>query len=216
MLLFAFKGSGEMATPRFYTLKQSDLEFGDYHDILAHGMATRTSDDDALILERTGPYVPPWSMPSWDYVVVTAEFLQKVRDSRLTGYDVIPVIKKKVTNIDWRNWEPYGPKEFKYPAGNEPENYIERRKHSLETAEAIGELWHLRFKPGISRSTDEGVHHFRLSGNTWNGADFFTEGGRTTTPYVSERGRDWLLANVSEWVSFSDLPVIWNTETSNS
>lgn len=195
-------------TPRFYTLKQSDLEFGDYHDILAHGMVAGTSDDGALILERTGPFVPHWSMPSWSYVVVTAEFLQKVQNSGLTGYDVMPVIKKKVTKIDWRNWEPYGPKEFKYPAGGEPENYIERRKHSPETAEAIGELWHLRFKPGIGRVDDLGIH--RLSGKTWNGADFFTEDERSMHLFVSQRGHDWLMQHVPEWVSFLELEVMWD------
>jgi hypothetical protein len=138
-------------------------------------------------------------MPSWSYVVVTAEFLQKVQSSGLTGYDVMPVIKKKVTNIDWRNWEPYGPKEFKYPAGGEPENYIVRRK----------QLWHLRFKPGIGRVDDLGIH--RLSGKTWNGADFFTEDDeRSTELFVSQRAHDWLMQHVPEWVSFLEYEFMWD------
>ncbi len=191
-----------MSPTRFYRLKQRDLPWGDYGDILAHGMATLSEAGDALELERTGPFIPPISIPSWDYVVVTAEFLTKLQESGLTGYDVCPVIKKKVTKVEWRNWEPYGTEEMKYPAGNEPGNYIERRKHSPETADAIGELWHIRFKPGIHATYEGG---YQLLGTSWNGCDFFVEDGeRPRYNYTSQRAHDWLLENVSEWVAFEE------------
>lgn len=191
---------------KIYRLVQAELPWGDYGDILAHGMASPTSAGDALELERTGPFIPPISIPSWDYVVVTASLLAKLQESGLTGFDVCPVIKKKVTKVDWRAWEPYGSEEMKYPAGNEPENYIVRRKHSPEAASALGELWYLRFQSGIRLGPNR-----YLNGPTWTGQDFFVvEGERGTPNLVSEAAKDWLIKVVPEWVEFDEQVVQWN------
>jgi hypothetical protein len=161
----------------------------------------------ALELERTGPYIPPLSQPS-DHVVVTDAFLPFLQESGLTGYDVCPVIKRKITKVDWRDWEPYGTKEMKYPAGGEPENYIERRKHSDAAADALGDLWWIRFRPGIRVTYDGG---YRLLGHTWTGADFFVvDGERPIDNYVSQKAYDWLSTTLPEWVSFRKERVIWS------
>ena len=189
-----------MSTPGIYRLKRAEPPWGDYGDILTHGMATAV-DGKTLELERTGPFVPPISQPR-GFVVVTSEFLVSLRDSGLTGYEAHPVIKKKITYVDWRNWEPLGSEEMKYPAGSEPENYIERRKHSADAANALGELWHIRFLPGI-RAAREGGYH--LLGSTWNGGDFLVvDGERPVYKYVSERARLWLIEDAGEWMSFQE------------
>lgn len=81
-----------MNSTKIYRLERPELPWGDYGDILAHGMATQC--DDTLELERTGPYVPPISQP-WDFVVVTDAFLPTLQASGLTGYDIRQVVKKK-------------------------------------------------------------------------------------------------------------------------
>jgi hypothetical protein len=189
-----------MNSTRFYRLRRPEPPWGDYGDILFHGMASRSNDGE-LELERTGPFVPPISQPG-RYVVVTGEFLSRLRESGLKGIEVGRVKKKRIPMIDWREWEPFGTKEIKYPAGGEPENYILRRKHSSETADALGELWELRFKPGIQISR-EGGYHLVLS--SWDGSDFVV--ARDEHPiynYVSQEARGWLIQNAPEWVAFED------------
>lgn len=191
-----------MATPHIYRLKRPDLPWGDYGDILAHGDAELSSDHSTLELQRTGPFVPPLTQPTWSYVVVTDSLLNMLKSAKLTGFTVIPVSLVKTPLIDWRRWSPYGDAEMKYPAGNEPENYLLRRKHSPESSAAIGTLWYLQFQPGIQISYGGGLH---LLASTWNGNDFFvSDEDRPVHNYVSERARDWLLENVGEWVAFEE------------
>jgi hypothetical protein len=189
-----------MATKRFYRLRRPEPPWGDYGDILFHGMASR-SPCGKLELERTGPFVPPISQPN-RFVVVTDDFLCQLRDSGLQGIDAVPVVKKRITVVDWREWEPFGAKDMKYPAGNEPENYILRRKHSPEAADALGGLWELKFHPAIQISR-EGGYHLVLS--TWEGAELFiAKDEHPIYNYVSEQARDWLSQHASEWVAFED------------
>jgi len=189
-----------MDSSRFYRLRQPEPPWGDYGDILFHGMASHSKNGE-LELERTGPFAPPISKPG-GFVIVTSAFLSQLRESGLQGIDVGPVTKKRIPIVDWREWEPFGSKEMKYPAGNEPENYILRRKHSQETADALGELWELRFRPGIQISC-EGGYHLVLS--SWDGSDFVVaKNDRPIYNYVSQHARDWLLQNALEWVAFEE------------
>ena len=109
-----------MKTPKIYRLQRPDLPWGDYGDVLAHGFADRSDDGSSLLLQRTGPFIPPFSQPSRMYVVVTAPLLRKLQESGLTGFAVLPVEVTKSPMIDWRVWQQYGNKEMKYPAGGEP------------------------------------------------------------------------------------------------
>ena len=187
-----------MNVPHFYRLTRTEPPWGDYGDILIHGMATR-SKTGVLELERSGPYIPPITQPGRT-VVVSAAFLKELQGSNLSGYEIGPVNKKRIPMIDWREWEPYGSKEMKYPTGGEPENYILRRKHSPEAADGLGEIWELRFQLGIQVSREGGYH---LVGDTWKGSDFFqADGDYSNNHYVSEKARDWLLEKVPEWVAF--------------
>src|SRR5687767_10139475 len=97
---------------------------------------------------------------------------------------------------------PLRSKEMRYPAGNEPETYILRRKHSPETADALGELWELRFRPGIQISRECGYHLVRSS---WDGSDFVVAmDEHPIYNYVSQEARDWLMKNAPEWVEFEE------------
>src|SRR5262245_52553904 len=93
-----------MTSTRFYRLSRPEPPWGDYGDILFHGMASRSKTGD-LELERTGPFVPPISQPG-KFVVVTAEFLGRIRESGLNGIESGPVQKKRIPLLDWREWEP--------------------------------------------------------------------------------------------------------------
>jgi hypothetical protein len=191
-----------MSSLKVYRLRRPDLPWGDYGDVLAHGFANLSEDGSKLELQRTGPFVPPITQPSWSYVVVTESFLLQLKGSGLTGYTTIPVVVTKSPKIDWRQWEPYGEKEMKYPSGGEPENYIERRKHSPEASSGFESLTALLFQPAIDFVYGKDAH---VVASSWAGTDFFV--ARTDHPdynYVSQRGRDWLMEHASEWVSFAE------------
>jgi hypothetical protein len=189
-----------MKTSRFYRLMRPEPPWGDYGDVLIHGMASRSKTGE-LELQRSGPFVPPISQPG-KRVVVTSVFLGELRESTLKGFEVGPVTKKRIPKIDWHDWEPFGTKAMKYPAGSEPENYLLRRKHSPEAASALGELWELRFQPGIHVSREGGYH---LVPSSWDGADFVVaKDEHPIYNYVSERARDWLLQRAPKWVAFEE------------
>lgn len=191
-----------MTIMRVYRLKRPDLPWGDYGDVLAHGFAKFSEDRTTLELQRCGPFVPPFTQPSWDSVVVTEAILSALESSGLNGYSQIPVHITKSPKIEWRTWQPYGVKEMKYPAGGEPGNYIWRRKHSAEASAQFGTLTALKFNPGIDFVYGEDYH---VVASSWDGADFFV--ARVDRPihnYVSQRAKDWLEAHVGEWVAFEE------------
>ncbi len=97
-----------MPGPRIYHLLRPDLAWVDYGDVLAHGFARLNEDRTVLELQRTGPFVPPFSQPSYDYVVLTHEMLETLRTSGLTGFTVMPVVITKSPKIDWRTLKPCG------------------------------------------------------------------------------------------------------------
>lgn len=191
-----------MSTLKVYRLRRPDLPWGDYGDVLAHGFAELSQNGSQLELQRTGPFIPPFSQPSWLYVVVTETLLSDMKNAGLTGFTTIPVVVTKSPKIDWQQWEPYGKQEMKYPAGGEPENYILRRKHSPAASAGFGNLSALLFQPAIDFVYGQHAHVVAAS---WAGTDFFVaRGERPIYNYVSERGRDWLNEHVGSWVAFEE------------
>ena len=86
----------------FYTLAKTRHAWGDYYDLLMHGMSCHSGRDKGLIqLERTGPFVPPISLPGIGDVVVTDRFRKKLEASGLLGLRFQPVTKKLIVESDW-------------------------------------------------------------------------------------------------------------------
>lgn len=70
-------------------------EWGDYGDILQHGMTAHSRRvDGKLALERTGPYIPPITLPGIGDIVLTSEARQLLEASDLSGFSFAPVEKK--------------------------------------------------------------------------------------------------------------------------
>jgi hypothetical protein len=192
--------------PKFYEVQRPLVPNGDNGDILVHGWAPDRVRG-TLVVERSGPFVPPLSQPTRK-LVVTDVFRKQLEGSGLTGLKFATVQLRKVPWIEWRQWEPYGPLEFRPPAGGEPENYLLRRKHSEKAAKAVGKLWELRLAPGITVLRD-GV--CRPKGRTWTGLDFFSASVPFTYRFfVTERACDWLLDHVPEWVELPKVDTDWS------
>lgn len=86
----------------FYILNRVRDPWGDYGDMLTHGMAGRAGDG-VLELERTGPFIPPISQPGMPGIVVTDEFRIRVEESSLTGIAFQPVRKTRIVNVPWHD-----------------------------------------------------------------------------------------------------------------
>ena len=191
---------------QFYSLERPFIAWGDYGDILHHGMAGRDEQSGMLKLERTGIFVPPISFPGLPGIVITDSFRVALETSNLTGFSFCPVIKHHIVDLDWSEWKSEEP-DF-YPESGEPEDYIYESQHSPKTAEQMPELWELVIEQTahVQRTKDPSVDFgvaLSLLKETWNGDDFFRapEVGYT---FVSEKARLWLEKEAGEFVSFEE------------
>jgi hypothetical protein len=183
------------------------MPWGDYGHILANGMSMHLHRRDGQIqLERTGPFIPPISFPGLGDVIVTSRFRQALEGSGLVGLGFAPVIKARIVELNWHRWDKSAAEPKAYPSGGEPENYILARRHSDAIANMLGTLWEL--VPPSAGTTER----HRLGAGTQveirlrptGGADIFRAEG-VSGVYVTNRARDWLVAQASEWVAFRDV-----------
>jgi hypothetical protein len=192
----------------FYVLRRPASPWGDYGDILVHGMTAHRGREGGLLqLERTGPFVPPITQPGIGDVLVTDDFRRRLEQSGLTGLAFRPVHMRHIVRVEWEAWNREADEPTKYPASGEPENYILARKHNDALAEEIGPLWEVVIE-GAALVTREGEYPhqvIRLKRHSLSGADLFrAEGVRYV--YVSERAKDWLEREAADWVRFVEAP----------
>src|SRR5258708_4824998 len=96
-------------------------DWGDYGHILQHGMAGhRPRGDGRLALERTGPYIPPITLPGIGEVVVTSAARQLLESSELTGFSFQPVDKVLTVELHWEDWDLSADEPPHFPDSGEP------------------------------------------------------------------------------------------------
>lgn len=176
--------------------------WGDYGDVLLNGMISGHTywGDETLSVERVGPFVPPISFPFGEALVtetlkseIAAVFPEIA--FRRTAYG-------KVVRVDWRSWDLTAKEPQKYPAGGEPENYIEKRKHDPDLAANMPALWAVDVlpTPGVQK---EGTRS--LFRNKIPDVDIF----RTyTLLFVSGRLAHLLSARADDWVDCCPAEII--------
>lgn len=182
----------------------SRAPWGDYGHVLAHGISWHSPrrEDGALALERVGPFVPPITFPGGSDVVVNTSLRDQIVSCGLGPMSFRPVWKKRVVRIDWRSWDLSAPEPKVYPSGSEPENYVLRRKHVPELADAIGELWEavIPVKPGL-RLKDGVIDPARYDGED------LVKGRELGPVYASSRFKFLIESVAAEWVSFTPMEV---------
>ena len=189
-------------------LERPDSPWGDYGDILWHGMASHpgVTPEELIDLERTGPYVPPISFPGFE-IVVTEECRQRLEASGLKGLAFKPVRKARIVELVWHTWDLAAEDPLEYPESGEPEDYILEREHSPALAEAIGPLWQLVLTDGAETerelAEDRGNDRVYLRTATWTGVDIFHATG-VGYVYVSDAAQAWLSTEFREHVAFRD------------
>ena len=195
---------------RFFRLEGPDV-WGDFGGVLIGGQASdRCRQDGLLLLDRTGPFVPPITLP-FDVVVVTTEFCQKLQEA-FPGLQFRQVIKDHIVELHWETWDRNVFPQERPPGNGEPEDYLYSNPHSPETAEEMGDLWELVLRVGAeSRLIDRGSGFLQLQilSPSWTGEDVFqTMPSRIAQIVVSERAKQWLEHEVTDWVSFDEAEVV--------
>jgi hypothetical protein len=192
-----------------YVLRQPEFPWGDYSAILVSGMTAHLGRKDGLLqLERTGPFVPPISMPGIGDIVVTGQFKVQMEASGLTGFLFRPVIKKHIVHLEWDKWDSEALEPPMYPQTGEPEDYILLEPHSPSLADNMESLWEIVLQQSASaeriqvgpRSWDVST---RLVLSSWDGADLFRAKDAGYN-YVSARAKQWLEKRIPEWVRFEE------------
>ena len=188
-------------------LKAPESPWGDYGDILRHGMSAHVEPDEGglLHLERTGPFIPPISFPGFE-IVVTAECKSLLEGSRLTGFTFRPVYKARIVWLPWHTWDASAPDPAEFPESGEPEDYLLEREHSPRLADEMGPLWEMVVETGADteREADERGHEdVYLKMATWIGIDLFHARG-VGYVYASDAAQTWLTANLADHVSLHE------------
>lgn len=196
---------------KFYTLEAPYSFWGNYSDILVHGMVSHSKDIFAglLLLERTGPYIPPVSFPGGCHVVITDEFKGKLESSGLSGITFQPVIKEQMVELDWHKWDDTLDDPPIFPETGEPEDYILEKPHSPDLAEKMGPLWELVVEVTASVEKVAAKNIFsdtKISfiPDSWNGDDIF-RAHDVHKIYLSEKAKNWFYENAGKHVAFREL-----------
>ena len=134
-----------------------------------------------LALERTGPYIPPITLPG--DIVLTSEARNLLEVSGLSGFSFLAVEKALIVELHWESWNLTADEPAEYPESEEPEDYILGRPHSRTAATGLGELWEivvpttariLRRKDAASSYTDiksilNSYRDLQIDLSSWNG-----------------------------------------------
>jgi hypothetical protein len=201
-----------MTTPIFTIDRRSIIpgEWGDYGEILQHGMAShRPRVGGRLALERTGPYIPPITLPGIGHVILNSQARQLLESSGLTGFSFRPVEKVLTVELRWENWNLTADEPPRFPDSGEPEDYILGQPDSPAASAALGELWEVSVPDTATILCPEGIinsyKELRLDLSTWNGADLFRSDGYSSILFT-ERACEWFSDKWGKYVDFGEFP----------
>ncbi len=185
-------------------LRAASAPWGDYGDILMHGMTAHLhrTEDGRLQLERVGPFMPPITFPGIGDIVVTDAFRVALQHSALTPLSFRPVHKARIVKLSWDAWDRDAALPPSVPASGEPEDYILKRRHSAAAAQALGDVWEVVL-PVAARVERSPGREVSLLLDTWGGDDLFRAEG-VLYNYASPKAQEWLAEHASEFIMFQD------------
>ena len=185
-------------------------DWGDYGHFLQHGMTDHLPKfNERLALERTGPYIPPITLPGISDIVLTTEAQRLLQSSGLSGFSFLPVEKTHIVELPWETWDLNAEEPAIVPESGEPEDYILGKPHSPSTAAALGELLEIVVPSTATilrpRSVVSSYKELQIDRTTWNGADLFRGEGYRSILF-SEHARAWFSENWGRFVLFDQFP----------
>lgn len=111
--------------------------------------------DGRIQLERTGPFIPPITLPGVGDVVVTSPARSDLERWCVGDLQFAPVHKARIVRLDWTSWSQTAAEPLAYPESGEPENYVLGRSHEDACASELGELFELVPPSGGSIAREE-------------------------------------------------------------
>jgi hypothetical protein len=201
-----------MSTRIFKIDRRSLLKtgWGDYGDMLIHGMSCHEPSVDGLLqLERTGPYIPPITLPGISDVVLTSHARQLLESSNLTGFTFRPVQKVLTVELHWEAWDWNADEPEQFPDSGEPEDYILGQPDSPAASGALGDLWEVSVPPTATilrpKAIVDSYKELLLDMSTWNGADLFRSKGYDSILFT-ERASRWFAERWGDYIEFDEFP----------
>jgi hypothetical protein len=165
--------------------------------------------DGKLALERTGPYIPPVTLPGIGDIVLTSEAKKLLETSGLSGFSLATVEKALIVELPWEGWDLDAKEPAEFPDSGEPEGYILGKPHSPRAAAALGELWEVLVPRTLTilrrLSIVSSYKELQIDQSTWNGADLVRGDGYGSILF-SERARDWFSEHWGKYVEFDEFP----------
>jgi hypothetical protein len=185
-------------------------DWGDYGRILQHGMTSRLSREEGLLaLERTGPFIPPITLPGIGDIVLTSAARESLEASGLRGFDFRPVRKVLIVELHWENWDLAAKEPQQFPDTGEPEDYILGQPNSPTASAELGELWEVVVPATATVLRPQRIVYsykeLKLDINTWNGSDLIRSTGYGSILFT-QVARDWFTENWGEYVEFLEFP----------
>lgn len=203
--LSAFERDGE---DMIYALRRPPSPWGDYGNMLFHGMTMRlgrTSEPDGeLQLERAGPAIPAITFPA-EGILVTDHLKIRMQDAGFVGVAFRKVELARIVKLDWETWDLAANDPRYYPDGGSPALYILNLEHSDAAAEQMGPIWELVITQNAKLrriETDDDLSFEYILG-TWQGNDMFRT-SKNGLAYVSPRAMRWFREYFEDWVKFQD------------
>lgn len=181
--------------------------WGDCGRILASGLTRRGRDSQGrLILERSGPFVPPISFPSKG-VIATGEF-KLAFQQRFRGCSFLPVVKHHTPVVHWEGLDRSGvvPEQFLGAV----EGHILDQPHSEVASKQIGELWELQLpEGGVTTSVrDRATRKWNVTFDpkSWTGSDLFMSATQRIL-IATSAGASWLKSFAGDWLTIAECVV---------
>ena len=162
---------------------------------IAEIMFSGRNTSGPILLERTGPFMPPITFPNVSHIVVSDHFKQMFEVSGFQGATFRPVIKSHIVELDWPSWDWSAKHPPNLPPSKKAEDYIRNRPHSPEMAELLGTIWEVKLR-NVEFTKRTKSDWFRLKANP--------------ASVISQRLKDWLEMHFSTWVKI-EVPSFFGT-----
>lgn len=114
----------------YYIIKNKEMPWGDYGNILSYGLLTVMDDNyndiDIHQIERVGICIPKIYCANSTNLVISEDIANSITRNNITGIEKYHKTEfKKIVNLDWQFWDMKAKDPEIYPKSGEPIDYIE-------------------------------------------------------------------------------------------
>ena len=136
----------EVLNVTYYELESGAAPWGDYGHTLWNGFTEKEPGQSAILVSRSGPFVPPITLP-FGCVLVTDDFRQKLLAERFSGLSFEPVGYGEGCPHRVELWDANAKEPPFYPKTGETEDYLLGGVHDEQLATTMPRLWAWSISP---------------------------------------------------------------------